>query len=535
MSSDHYPKFEDCLPREPRSLPFEGGNKPFYSLREIAGIVAIQINGDLSKTLKIGQHPLGMNPNYRIGSLPPSILEEAAKVQQMPKTEAPAEAVQQMEGIDELIERITQNVADVLVPSNGGNGPIRSGIPSDRTLEFTKTERLKLTIEALMELGITLKEGDIIDGIVSENMLRKTPYTLIKAGETGYYILVCNEVGNRSFIFKSENEESALIQAKKNKDELKEDPLIQHFIWEGPENHKQTIKQILQKPKNPTEQNLKLDSTYFENPNYIRADLEAFAAASNPPIEGIELCLTTKELNRKANLSNGKFISLGVYLCEAAKSMGIAKTAREAISIKADVLKTLKERAGLDLLNEKHFKDRDSVRADLEAFVNQGGHAATTALDLTVSLHQIRIKAELPNKEKLTFGTYLNKAAVALGLAMDTSECSSVRSIILEELKKTAGYEALNQHYFNNASNVRSDLEAFGSLRNPPIAAADLDTKQSDTTAKLQNGQEMSFARYVSKAAISMGWSASSIGTHTAQNIAQLKQLAGLKEKAARA
>ncbi len=221
------------------------------------------------------------------------------------------------------------------------------------------------------------------------------------------------------------------------------------------------------------------DKDYYSSPEYMRADLEAFAQQLGEWETPLDLS-TSNIVKFEITCSNGEKVKGTTYLLNAGVALGIAKNAKEAGSKQAEILKTLLKTVGYEI---KEYKPRDKeyysnlehVRSDLEALAEQLGKGKTPLDVNTGNISKLEITCS--NGEKVKGATYLLNAGVALGMAKDAREASSQLAEILKTLLKTAGYEVRDKDYYSSPEYVKVDLEAFAKQLGEGKTPLDLSTK----------------------------------------------------------
>lgn len=180
-----------------------------------------------------------------------------------------------------------------------------------------------------------------------------------------------------------------------------------------------------------------LDTAYFYNTGYLRADLESFALELGDDKTPLDLGLGTF---RKASITcqNGQVVKGESYLHYAAIAFGFAEDTESASSKQAQTLRCLLKTAGFDIFDEDYFKDSEKVRADLRSFAKQLGEDKTPFGLSTHSIQSLCIRCQ--NGQEMRGYAYLHTAAKALGFARTVKEANSKLSFTLRTLKEIAGY-----------------------------------------------------------------------------------------------
>lgn len=89
--------------------------------------------------------------------------------------------------------------------------------------------RGKLIVETLESLGVDINSCKILCGTNTPEMFRTLSYQLIIIPSLEKMILFCDEGNNRTFVVHGLKDPRSMY--RKNKDQLKEHPDVEHFIW----------------------------------------------------------------------------------------------------------------------------------------------------------------------------------------------------------------------------------------------------------------------------------------------------------------
>jgi predicted transcriptional regulator len=218
-----------------------------------------------------------------------------------------------------------------------------------------------------------------------------------------------------------------------------------------------------------------MDEAYFNNPDLVQADLEAWAISVGKALED----LNTGDIKSKNSFtaSNGEPGIRGfTYLRRAMKALG-TKGHKETLD-------RLKKTAGIELkkeypeMDEAYFADPEKVKADLEAWASS---VKKEVEDLSTSDTRSEEGFTTSNGEPGIRGfTYLNRAMKALGI--------EGKKETLDRLKKTAGielkteYPKMDKVYFSDRKKVEADLEAWASSVGKTVE--ELTTGDNDVSSK---------------------------------------------------
>ena len=102
-----------------------------------------------------------------------------------------------LSGIDGVISRIPESEF-VIVPPDELDTPIYPG--TGTFVEKEEIPRLKTVLFVLQDFGIDLSKVTILKGKVDPNMVRKHPYYEVRVASLNRRLLVCDEVGNATFV-----------------------------------------------------------------------------------------------------------------------------------------------------------------------------------------------------------------------------------------------------------------------------------------------------------------------------------------------
>ncbi|MFC1615687.1 hypothetical protein ACFL21_00975 [Patescibacteria group bacterium] len=331
-------------------------------------------------------------------------------------------------------------------------------------------ERIELAFEVLRSLGV--EKVLRFKGEFYTRTVRELSYEMIVVPELKRVILLCEEEGNRTFVRKGIVDLPSFY--KKTKSQLKNDPEVVDFIWKDPVSWKNDLKRYLLEDWSVEEAkshgNLVRNYKYYSNSENLRADLDNFAQACG--IENSTMIKATSDFfGRDFTYRTGETIKFVSYLARAGRSLGIAKSKKEANSKRAEILRHLLIIAGyLDEIiisvprDEGYYKNRETVKADLDNYAKKWG--LKSPLDLGLGRKFLYGELSCFNGESVTFITYLNNAGMQLGIAKNSREASSIKKIILKFLLRVAGYDVPNYAprdiiYYSDSRKVKSDLEGF--------------------------------------------------------------------------
>ena len=261
---------------------------------------------------------------------------------------------------------------------------------------------------------------------------------------------------------------------------------------------------------------------YYENPDYMRRDLESFARELGEGKTPMDLSTWNME-TKTITCCNGEKLNGDRYLRRAVVALGIAPNAGGAKGKRTDVLKMLIKKAGFEVCEiirvgdykkealkyKDYYENPDYMRRDLESFARELGEGKTP---MDLSTWNMETKTiTCCNGEKLNGSRYLSKAAVALGKANTGAEGSKKRVIILKVLKETAGYkekkyEPRNKDYYENPDYMRRDLESFTRELGEGKTPMDLSTwNMASKQIICCNGEKIKGEPYLLNAGVRLG------------------------------
>lgn len=178
---------------------------------------------------------------------------------------------------------------------------------------------------------------------------------------------------------------------------------------------------------------LKMDLEYFTDKGNIRFDLESYATALG--LDSVfELRTHGRHNPEVVRCANGEMVQFNSYLAQGGMSLGLAKDWKEAFSLKREILDHLLRKAGYELRDLEYYSNAENVRKDLLQYCKAGGFDSAAKIS-TVFSGKIRCS----NGELVSFGRYLAKAGVSLGLSTNSTDAMGVRAAIRDRLVEIAG------------------------------------------------------------------------------------------------
>lgn len=169
--------------------------------------------------------------------------------------------------------------------------------------------------------------------------------------------------------------------------------------------------------------------------------------------------------------------------------------------------------------DENYYSQRETVYHDLCRFAAAAG--VDSPLELTTS--NLRgVIAVCHNGERVNGVTYIKHAGRALGYADTIKDAASYQADILRNLKEVAGFDLKKSEYtkrdaayYQNADNVKADLQAFAAEVNIDDIA-DLTTSYlSGNYVVCSNGERVNCVTYLRHAALALGYGENATGWDT--------------------
>jgi hypothetical protein len=237
----------------------------------------------------------------------------------------------------------------------------------------------------------------------------------------------------------------------------------------------------------------KMDEAYFNNPNLVRADLEAWAASAGKTVE--DLSTSDTKSKNSFTASNGEPDMNGKkYLYRAMKVLGIKG--------EKETLDRLKKTAGIEVneyseTDEAYFNSPDLVRADLKAWAIS---VKKEVEDLSTNdARSVEIFTASNGEPDMNGNKYVNRAMKALGI--------EGKKETLDHLKKTAGievkteYSEMDEVYFSDSDKVNADLEAWAKAARKEVWDLSTNDARSVKIFTASNGEpDMNGEKYLNRA-----------------------------------
>lgn len=181
-----------------------------------------------------------------------------------------------------------------------------------------------------------------------------------------------------------------------------------------------------------------MNEAYFSNPEYVRADLEAFLAQAE-----VDTLADLNTRNPKPGTSiiaqNGQPVRWQAYLDRASAALFGTQYQTVHTHRKADALNKLLDICGVIHMNEAYFRNPKYVRADLEAFLDQAKGDQLVDLNTNNPKYSTSIVAQ--TGQTVAWNVYLNRAFAALFGVTQGTDAAQCKADALEELLEICGVE----------------------------------------------------------------------------------------------
>jgi hypothetical protein len=404
--------------------------------------------------------------------------------------------------------------------------------------EFRKMPRMQQLIAFLNRNEIFTDDIQITAGELLPNQMRESTYYLVEIPSLQRSILVCNEVGEATFIVKTYINPKLLLTLDKESLQKQYPTQVSRVIYSNQDQWETALYEnifisntLLQSATN-AQKNTPMDKAYFEDPIKVRNDLEAYALADGKIVED----LSVTENSIEVLCSNGETKKFNRYLSHAGIALGLAKDSIESKRIKSKTIAKLKSIIGIDTFSEMdadYFNNPIKVDADLTLFAMAAGKESVEDL-FTTRTH--KIITHCSNGEPLTFLTYLNRAGIALGIAKGTVEAMNMQSPILAKLKSIIGIEEqtfseMDADYFNDPTKVRADLKLFAKAMKKDCIEDLTTSHDSSTTIICANDEPVSLKTYLTRSGLALGLANNSqeSAAKVASTLKKLKIFIGIK------
>ena len=306
-----------------------------------------------------------------------------------------------------------------------------------------------MAAQVLLEMGIELKRENFSEGqTIREDTMRTENYKRIVIPSLNKTILVCDPIGNATFVIHTAEDPDRYSAMKKEElMELARVGKVTFLQWpKGSKDKadketkwKNTLRTILETtPPQTTEEEsvtIQMDEKYFATVN-VQRDLLIFAAENGE--EGHPENLADHK-HRTARI-NGQRMLLRTYCQIAGKALGIVRTTREADKKDKyhEIWDHLLIKGGFELkekyppMNKDYFSNKNNLRHDLLAYAN--------ALTLLNPAEEQKTPRDLSTKNMRTLEVECNNGEVVNGLTYISRAGVSLRDIKREKAQNITGF-----------------------------------------------------------------------------------------------
>ncbi len=297
-----------------------------------------------------------------------------------------------------------------------------------------------------------------------------------------------------------------------------------------------------------------MDQAYFSNPDYVRADIQAFCTVWNALQSesakhiGVGVMDTSRPGKSTSIVAtNGEKITWSGYLlrCSSAFTGRSSANTWKEMSF-TDVLLYFKRFLGVVVMDKNYFHNPNCVRTDLQAFCDawnaqlKPGEERIDSGSMTSTTPSESTKAVTFSGELISWQAYQQRCRMSLtGKAKKAAQQEMSRSHVLKHLKKLSGKTLMDIEYFNNAAYVRRDLQAFCDIWNQTqmdpakhIGIADMTTQKRpvhSTQINTFSGESVSWQAYLRRGSTAI---TGKVSREAAQEISSSSVLSYLKHLA---
>ncbi len=269
-----------------------------------------------------------------------------------------------------------------------------------------------------------------------------------------------------------------------------------------------------------------LDREYFNNPEYVRSDLEAFKVAYNEcpktkyPLDSIaEITTTSPWSDTEITLLDGRKMNWGTYMRTCSSALvGMSKLAAVREMSPGSVVKYLLTLLEVEFLDSDYFNNSSNLIRDLEAFRTvynlsvDASDAIVSIADVTTSTPSPETQIVLQDGRKITWHTYVSVYIRAITgkprkqAYRDLSKSDAVRCIKDLAGCLLASKLEISKSYFENLHNIKRDLELFlvaynttATKRSYLRSVSEMTTHRpnGDTKITMHNGAEITWGTYL--------------------------------------
>lgn len=153
------------------------------------------------------------------------------------------------------------------------------------------------------------------------------------------------------------------------------------------------------------------------------------------------------------------------------------------------------------LADAEYYSNFQWVRKDLETLASTRGLALA---EINTGLAKERFRTA--RGDEMSFNQYLEKAAVALGMAPTVVAARKMMKEILDKLKEIAGVQSLDEEYFRTPENIQYDFDEFAKQLPAGSVAQDVTTSNiANLEITASNGERVKGQRYLITAGLKLG------------------------------
>ena len=385
--------------------------------------------------------------------------------------------------------------------------PLLMGDGNGEFREVRFQERLKSLLLTLEKQGIYTDDVILIRGKTRKDMMRKTSYTILDIPKLGREVLVCDQVGEATFVVLGIVDRKILLSTGKDELQAKFGTLVSKVVFRDPEQWEKEVTDLLLKDVN-TEELKKIDVRTQEG---LRTEI-------------LKLVPTPEEW---AGMCKGKKITFKVF------GRGLVAIATK-FGVEGDPTQN----------NLYHF--------DLGRKIYGEGHECLTYVERPdPSPEELRTEilrlaptpkkwAGMKQKEKLAFralGVGLSAIATKFGVEGDPVGRHSIhldlgRRIYGEGHEYLRVFSPRDRAYYSDTENTRRDLEAFAWALGEDKTPTDLSTDNLPSIfAICSNGEISRGTKWLSNAAVALGLvkNSTEVGGKASEMLKILLSTAGYK------
>ncbi|MFC1615831.1 hypothetical protein ACFL21_01710 [Patescibacteria group bacterium] len=242
------------------------------------------------------------------------------------------------------------------------------------------------------------------------------------------------------------------------------------------------------------------DEEYYTDSKKVKKDLDELAKQCGL-INPVGLTSSGRFISKRMKCVNGETVTFEIYVRHATVAFGISENFRDAASFRSRVIKELVIIAGYEFRDEAYYLNPKTIKSDLDGLVKR----CELANPFCLNTSHVSEFINCSNGEIIKFGNYLDNAGIALGLAQGSVEANSIRTDIIKELLKIAGYEFRDFDYYSNSEKVKIDLIRFAE-ENGLDSPFQINASQKLVGAEINciNGEKITFRQYLRHAALAL-------------------------------